>query len=55
MVGGPYIDSGGTLQNLNNLVPTNSGSQIGDATAIKDNGQIVAITSDNRSVLLNPS
>ena len=55
MVGGPSIDSGGTVQNLNSLIPANSGSQAGDATAINDNGQIVAITPDDHTLLLNPS
>jgi len=55
MVGGPSIDSGGTVQNLNSLIPANSASQAGDATAINDNGQIVAITPDDHTLLLNPS
>ena len=55
MVGGPSIDSGGTVQNLNSLIPAGSGYQIGAATAINDNGQIVAITSDNHTLLLNSS
>ncbi len=42
MVGGPSIDSGGTVQDLNTLIPAGSGSQIQNATAINDNGQIVA-------------
>ena len=55
MVGGPSIDSGGTAQNLNTLIPAGSG-QIQDATAINDNGQIVANgTVGSGSVLLNPS
>src|SRR6516164_4323108 len=41
MVGGDQIDTGGTLQNLNNLIPAGSG-QIQYATAINNNGQIVA-------------
>jgi probable HAF family extracellular repeat protein len=56
MVGGPYIDSGGTVQNLNTLVPAGSPT-IQDATAINDNGQIVASATGSTSgaVLLNPS
>ena len=46
---GPYIDSGGTVQNLNTLIPAGSG-QIQYATAINDDGQIVA-----NGLLLNPS
>jgi probable HAF family extracellular repeat protein len=41
VVGGPMIYTGGTLQNLNNLVPPGSGFTLDDATAINDNGQIV--------------
>ena len=56
MVGGPYIDSGGTIQNLNTLIPAGSPT-IQDATAINDNGQIVASATGTTSgaVLLNPS
>jgi probable HAF family extracellular repeat protein len=54
MVGGEQIDSGGTVQNLNSLIPANSGYQITYATAINDNGQIVANASDV-ALLLNPS
>jgi len=55
MVGGPSIDSGGTVLNLNTLIPAGSGYQIQDATAINDNGQIVANATDNHALLLNPS
>jgi len=55
MVGGPQIDSGGTVQNLNDLIPAGSGYQIQDATAINDNGQIVANTTSNHALLLTPS
>jgi len=57
MVGGQSIDTGGTVQNLNSLIPAGSGYQIQDATAINDNGQIVANTTTGGSgaVLLNPS
>jgi probable HAF family extracellular repeat protein len=53
MVGGPYIDSGGTVQNLNNLIPAGSPYQIQNATAINDNGQIVA--NDGDALLLTPA
>ena len=56
MVGGPYIDSGGTVQNLNTLIPAGSPT-IQNATAINNNGQIVASAtgSSGGAVLLNPS
>ena len=56
MVGGPYIDSGGTVQNLNTLIPAGSPT-IQNATAINDNGQIAASATGSTSgaVLLNPS
>jgi len=57
MVGGHSIDSSGTVQDLNTLVP--AGDQISYATAINDNGQIVADGSDattgQAALLLNPS
>jgi hypothetical protein len=53
------IDSGGTVQDLNSLIPANSGYQITDPTAINDNGQLVASASDATTsyaaVLLKPS
>jgi probable HAF family extracellular repeat protein len=55
MVGGPSIDTGGTVQNLNTLIPAGSGYQIQNATAINDNGQIVANTTNNHALLLTPS
>jgi probable HAF family extracellular repeat protein len=59
MVGGSSIDSGGTVQDLNSLIPAKSGYQITYATAINDNGQIVAdaadATTSQAAVLLNPS
>lgn len=55
MVGGPSIDSGGIVQNLNDLIPAGSGYQIQNATAIDDNGQIVANTTSNHALLLTPS
>ena len=42
IVGGQFVYSNGTLQNLNNLIPAGSGYQIQNATGINDNGQIVA-------------
>jgi probable HAF family extracellular repeat protein len=41
IVGGPFIWSNGTLQNLNNLVPQGSGFTLDDATGINDTGQIL--------------
>jgi probable HAF family extracellular repeat protein len=57
MVGGPSVDTGGTVQNLNTLIPAGSGYQIQNATAINDNGQIVASATGSSSgaVLLTPS
>ena len=60
MVGGQNIDSGGTVQNLNNLIPAGSGYQIQNATGINDNGQIVANADDTatgqiHALLLTPS
>ena len=49
IVGGDQIDTGGTPQNLNTLVPAGSPT-IQYATAINDNGQIVA----SPAVLLTP-
>ena len=48
------IDSGGTVQNLNNLIPANSGYTIGVTFAINDNGQIVA-EANGSAVLLTPN
>jgi probable HAF family extracellular repeat protein len=42
IVGGPLIYSTGTLQNLNNLIPSGSGVTLDDATGINDKGQILA-------------
>ena len=44
---GAWIWSNGTFQNLNNLIPPGSGFTLNDATAINDNGQIVADGSNN--------
>jgi probable HAF family extracellular repeat protein len=60
IVGGQFIDSNGTLQNLNNLVPAGSGYQIQSATGINDNGQIIAnaidtATGQQHALLLTPS
>jgi hypothetical protein len=54
MAGGSLIDSGGTVQDLNSLIPASSRYQITYATGINDNGQIVA-QAGNAAVLLNPS
>jgi hypothetical protein len=59
IVGGEQIYSGGTLQNLNNLIPAGSPYQIQNATGINDNGQIVAnaydtATNQNHALLLTP-
>jgi probable HAF family extracellular repeat protein len=60
IVGGQFVYSGGTLQNLNNLIPAGSGYQIQSATGINDHGQIVAnaedtATGQTHALLLNPS
>jgi probable HAF family extracellular repeat protein len=60
IVGGQFVYSNGTLQNLNNLIPAGSGYQIQNATGINDNGQIVANATDTatgqtHALLLNPS
>jgi hypothetical protein len=39
---GAWVWSGGTFQNLNSLIPSGSGFTLDNATAINDNGQIVA-------------
>src|SRR5215467_11431782 len=54
IVGGNEIYSGGTLQNLNNLIPAGSGFQISNAVAINDNGQILA-QDGGEALLLTPS
>jgi len=54
IIGGDQIYSGGTLQNLNNLIPANSGYQISNAVAINDNGQILA-QDGGEALLLTPS
>ena len=43
------------MQNLNTLIPAGSGYQILNATAINDNDQIVANTTNNHALLLTPS
>lgn len=43
------------MQDLNTLIPAGSGYQIRNATAINDNGQIVANTTSNHALLLTPS
>jgi probable HAF family extracellular repeat protein len=59
IVGGAFVESAGTLQNLNNLIPAGSGYQIESATGINDNGQIVANATDTatgqtHALLLTP-
>jgi probable HAF family extracellular repeat protein len=59
VVGGQFIYSNGTLQNLNNLIPAGSPYQIESATGINDNGQIVANATDTatgqtHALLLSP-
>jgi hypothetical protein len=54
IVGGNESYSGGTLQNLNNLIPPGSGYQITYATGINNNRQIVA-DAGSRAVLLTPN
>ena len=60
IVGGQFVYNGGTLQNLNNLIPAGSGCQIQSATGINDNGQIVANATasgnpyQQHALLLNP-
>jgi probable HAF family extracellular repeat protein len=59
IVGGQFVDSGGTVQNLNNLIPAGSSFQIDSATGINDNGQIVAnaedtATGQTHALLLTP-
>jgi hypothetical protein len=52
MVGGPSIDTSGTVQDLNTLIPAGSPYQIQNAD---DNGQILANTTSNHALLLTPS
>jgi probable HAF family extracellular repeat protein len=60
IVGGHFIDSGGTLHNLNNRTPAGSGYHIQSATGINDSGQIVAnahdtATNQQHALLLTPN
>jgi probable HAF family extracellular repeat protein len=60
MVGGPSIGTGGTVQNLNALIPAGAPYQIQNATAINGNGQIVANatytpTGQTHALLLTPA
>jgi len=56
---GAWVWSNGVFQNLNNLIPPGSGFTLTDATAINDNGQIVAngsnTTGQEHAFLLTPS
>jgi probable HAF family extracellular repeat protein len=54
IVGGDQIYRGGTLQNLNDLIPAGSGFTIDNATAINDKGQIVA-EAGGHTLLLTPN
>jgi probable HAF family extracellular repeat protein len=59
------IDSGGTVENLQNLIPASSGYDLGGAVAINDNGQIAVTTTTTetnpttttrgRALLLTPN
>jgi probable HAF family extracellular repeat protein len=60
MVGGPSIDNAGTVQDLNTMIPTGTPYVIQDATAINNNGQIVANANDTatgqtHALLLTPN
>jgi probable HAF family extracellular repeat protein len=60
VVGGNEIYNNGTLRDLDNLMPAGSPYQIQNATAINDNGQIVAnaydtATNQRHALLLTPS
>jgi probable HAF family extracellular repeat protein len=60
IVGGQLVYSGGTLQNLNGLIPAGSPYQIQAATGINDNGQIVAnavdtATGQDHGLVLTPN
>jgi probable HAF family extracellular repeat protein len=59
-VGANQIYRSGTLSNINNLIPAGSPYQIEDATAINDNGQIVAnandtVTNQTHALVLTPN
>jgi hypothetical protein len=54
IIGGDQIYSGGTLQNLSNLIPANSGYTITNAVAINGNGQILA-QDGGTALLLTPN
>jgi uncharacterized membrane protein len=59
IVGGQSIDTNGTVQNLNTLIPAGSGYQIDFATGINDNGQILADAAtpagQTHAVILTPN
>jgi probable HAF family extracellular repeat protein len=56
---GAWVWSNGSFQNLNNLIPAGSGFTLNNATAINDNGQIVANGSNaqgqGHAFLLSPN
>jgi hypothetical protein len=57
--GGAEIDSGGTIQDLDNLLPAGSGVTLNTAVGINGNGQIVAngaeTTGPDHAFLLTPN
>jgi probable HAF family extracellular repeat protein len=60
IVGGPFVSSGGSLQDLNALVPAGSPYNIMHARGINDSGQIVAdaydtATNQGHAVVLSPN
>ena len=54
IVGGPFVYSNGTLQNLNNLIPPGSGFTLDNATGINNNGQII-VHGSGHAFLLTPT
>jgi probable HAF family extracellular repeat protein len=56
---GAWIWSNGNFQNLNNLIPANSGFTLDNATAVNDDGQIVVngynAQGQEHAFLLTPS
>lgn len=56
---GAWVWSAGTFQSLNSLIPPGSGFTLNDATAVNDNGQIVAngynATGQTHAFLLTPT
>jgi probable HAF family extracellular repeat protein len=52
---GAWVWRNGVFQNLNNLIPPGSGVVLNQATAINDNGQIVAENAGGNTFLLTPN